>query len=231
MVNNPFEVKKSKDYFKKKEFFLASNVAGAGNNANPLEEAFDDDNLTQEEINRRRKQIEQANSEYPSHAFITIVSSVRINPSERLSNPQVHTLICSAKTPALLRKFNDFHIDEGGALTVEIYFKVKYIYSAILLYVSKNFTYQISDPMISMLPKDQFKLLLKHKMLNVTQEDEVVKSICMWNEGQDNRFNLDVELSELLENINWNYVSLQCILDLVRNFPYMRRNPTFQKLI
>jgi hypothetical protein len=28
MVNNPFEVKKSKDYFKKKDFFLASNVAG-----------------------------------------------------------------------------------------------------------------------------------------------------------------------------------------------------------
>ena len=28
MVTNPFEVKKSKDYFKKKEFFLPSNVAG-----------------------------------------------------------------------------------------------------------------------------------------------------------------------------------------------------------
>lgn len=58
MVNNPFEVKKSKDYFKKKEFFLASNVAGVSNFANPLEEALDDDNLTREEIIRRRKQIE-----------------------------------------------------------------------------------------------------------------------------------------------------------------------------
>lgn len=26
MINNPFEVKKSKDYFKKKDFFLASNI-------------------------------------------------------------------------------------------------------------------------------------------------------------------------------------------------------------
>jgi hypothetical protein len=26
MINNPFEVKKSKDYFKKKEFFLPSNI-------------------------------------------------------------------------------------------------------------------------------------------------------------------------------------------------------------
>jgi hypothetical protein len=32
MVNNPFEVKKSKDYFKKKEFFLPSNVAGGMSN-------------------------------------------------------------------------------------------------------------------------------------------------------------------------------------------------------
>jgi len=55
MVNNPFEVKKSKDYFKKKEFFLASNVAGVSNNPNPLEEAYDDENMTQEELMRRKK--------------------------------------------------------------------------------------------------------------------------------------------------------------------------------
>lgn len=59
MVNNPFEVRKSKDYFKKKDFFLASNVAGGlQNQVNPLEEALEDDNLTQEEIARRRKQID-----------------------------------------------------------------------------------------------------------------------------------------------------------------------------
>jgi len=32
MVNNPFEVKQSKDYFKKNEFFLPSNVAGGMQN-------------------------------------------------------------------------------------------------------------------------------------------------------------------------------------------------------
>ncbi len=169
---------------------------------------------------RRKKQIDQANSEYPSHAFITIVSSVRINSEGKLSNPLVHTLICSAKTPALLKKFCDFKIDQyDGAITVEIYFKVKYIYSAILLYISRNFTYLITDPMISLMPKDQFKLILKHKMLTVTHEDEVVKALCMWCEGQDVRANLDQDLIELIENVNWNFVSLQCILDLIRNFP------------
>ena len=47
MVNNPFEVKKSKDYFKKKDFFLSSNVAGGiGNQMNLLDGAYEDDNLT-----------------------------------------------------------------------------------------------------------------------------------------------------------------------------------------
>ena len=32
MVNNPFEVKTTKDYFKKKEYFLPSNVAGGMQN-------------------------------------------------------------------------------------------------------------------------------------------------------------------------------------------------------
>ena len=47
MVNNPFEVKKSKDYFKKKDFFLPSNVAGGiGNQVNLMDGVFDDENLT-----------------------------------------------------------------------------------------------------------------------------------------------------------------------------------------
>jgi hypothetical protein len=54
MVNNPFEVKKSKDYFKKKDFFLASNI-GMQNQVNPLEELDNDDGLNEEEIQRKRK--------------------------------------------------------------------------------------------------------------------------------------------------------------------------------
>ena len=91
---------------------------------------------------------------------------------------------------------------------MEIYFKVKYIYSAILLYISRNFTFLITDPLLSLLPKDQFKLILKHKLLNVTQEDEVVKALCMWVEGQEVGKGVDSDLMELLENVNWNYVSL-----------------------
>lgn len=114
---------------------------------------------------------------------------------------------------------------------MEIYFKIKYIYSAILLYISRNFTFLITDPFFHTLPKDQFKLLLKHKILNVTQEDEVIKGLCMWTEGQENTETLESDLRELLENVNWNYVTLPCFLDLTRNFPAIRRHPSFQKLM
>ena len=38
-----------------------------------------DPDMNEEDAQKHRKQVEQANSEYPSHAFITIVSAVRIS--------------------------------------------------------------------------------------------------------------------------------------------------------
>jgi hypothetical protein len=140
----------------------------------------------------------------------------------------VHTLICSAKSPALLEKIIDFDVDRhDGEVQVQIYFKIKYIYSSILLYISKNFTYLIVDPLLYLLPKDQFKLILKHKYINVTQEDEIVKALCMWTEGKEDKTLLESDLRELLENVNWNFVTLPCFLDLIKSFPVVRRHPSF----
>lgn len=149
-----------------------------------------------------------------------------------MPTPTVHTLIASGKAPAVLRKFSPFDVTANeGNVTVEIYFKMQHTYSAILFYISRNFTYLITEPSISLLPKPLFKLLLKHKFLNVTQEDEVMKAICMWIEGQEPHAGLDEDLGELLENVNWTYVSLQCLLDMIRNFPQIRRNSRFQALV
>ena len=147
-----------------------------------------------------------------------------------MKEPQLHTLICSAKSPAQLRRFDNFYIEEyEGTVTVEIYFKIKYIYSSILLYISRNFTHLINDPMISLLPKEQFKLLLKHKMLNVTHEDEVVKAICGWvGDGTNGKA---TELEDLLSNVNWTYVSIPCFLDLIRSYPVIRRHPSFRSVV
>ena len=112
----------------------------------------------------------------------------------------------------------------------------------------------INAPEIRYLSKDDLKLLLKHKYLNVTQEDEVVKGICLWTEGQslvnqqnqrelerDSLINstnkrqaaeqnsLQGDLDEILMNVNWDFVSLPCLLDMVRNEPSIRQNKVFRQ--
>ena len=46
-----------------------------------------------------------------------------------------------------------------------------------------HFTFVMNEPEIRFLSKEDFKLILRHKHLNVTQEDEVLKAICLWLEG------------------------------------------------
>jgi len=96
LIGNPFDVKGNKDYYRKKDYFLTSNVAAA-NILNPLAPEGEDQQRLVDD------------PDYPSHAFLTIVSSVRISPEEPMSTPTLQTLICSAKAPALLRKYEDFN--------------------------------------------------------------------------------------------------------------------------
>lgn len=69
-------------------------------------------------------------------------------------------------------------------MDVTLKFQVEDVHSQLLCYISKNFTYLMYEPEIRHLSKDDFRLILRHKYLNVTQEDEVVKAICFWLEGQ-----------------------------------------------
>ena len=54
----------------------------------------------------------------------------------------------------------------------------------ILSYINRNFTALIHDPDIKYLKKEELKILLKHKYINVIQEDDVIKAICLWVDGQ-----------------------------------------------
>lgn len=73
---------------------------------------------------------------------------------------------------------------EGDAINVSLQFHIKELHAQLLMYISKNFTFLMSEPEIRHLTKDDLKLILRHKHLNVTQEDEVLKAICLWLEGQ-----------------------------------------------
>ena len=76
------------------------------------------------------------------------------------------------------------------------------MFAQLLTFISRNFTYLIGDPEIKNLTKDDLKLLLKHKYLNVTQEDEVIKAICLWTEGQGLMIQTDGDRRSLVNPTN-----------------------------
>jgi hypothetical protein len=95
-------------------------------------------------------------------------------------------MICSAKAPTELRRVRDFDLrmNEGSdCLNVGIFFQMQELHAMILSYINRNFTMLINDPDIKYLRKDELKILLKHKYINVTQEDDVIKAICLWVDG------------------------------------------------
>ncbi len=93
-----------------------------------------------------------------------------------MSEPQVSSLICSSKAPTELRRLMNFDLNsfENQELNIGVYVKLNHTHSEILNYISRNFENVYNDPDIGLLHKDELKLLLKHKYLNVSKEDEVV---------------------------------------------------------
>ena len=114
------------------------------------------------------------------------MASVDITDQGPQNKPKIYTILCSQKAPCELLSVQDFRIDnvDDGTIDVYLHFQIKQLHAQLLTFISKSFTYLVHDPDIKHLTKDDFKLLLKHKHLNVTQEDEVIRAICLWMEGQ-----------------------------------------------
>jgi hypothetical protein len=58
--------------------------------------------------------------------------------------------------------------------------RISKVIPVILNIISKNFFMYCSDPSISLLELDDFKLLLKHKRLEVIGEDDVCTALFLW---------------------------------------------------
>jgi hypothetical protein len=113
---------------------------------------------------------------------VSFLASVHFEFDPVQAEPEVYTMICSAKAPTELRRVENFDAD-GGELRVGVYFQMLDLYSIIVSYINQNFSMLVNDPDIKLLRKDEFKLLLKHKYVHVVQEDDVVKAICQWLKG------------------------------------------------
>ena len=130
-------------------------------------------------------QLNAAAANFTNHAFVTFIASVDISDGSHHENPKIYSMICSQKAPVQLLQVENFDISQvqGDVISVSLQFQIKEMHAQLLLFISKNFTYLMREPEIRLLTKDDLKLILKHKYLNVTQEDEVLKAICLWLEG------------------------------------------------
>lgn len=103
LLNNPYDINKAKNYFKKQDFELPSNLAAE--RIDPIAK-FEVEN--EDEPSNKRRKIEELNAQsqnFPSFRFISFLASVHFDFDHQQSEPELHTMICSAKAPTELRRF------------------------------------------------------------------------------------------------------------------------------
>lgn len=269
-MNAPFDTKQAKEYYRKKEFAVPANLDLK--KLDPMAQ-FEVEEVETPNQQQRVNQLNAAAHKFTNHAIVSFIASIDLFPNAPPNEGKIYSMICSQKQPVQLLAIDNFDINqvETGSVNVTLKFQVEDVHSQLLSYISKNFTYLMYEPEIRHLSKDDFRLILRHKYLNVTQEDEVVKAICFWLEGQtmmlehpkyakvpkksqqpwqrlgdeelclsseremnphDQRASQTVndlisDLNEILANVNWDYTSLPCILDTLRNEPLIRKCPAF----
>lgn len=105
LINNPYDVKQNKSFFKQKDFDLPCNRDESRIDPFAQYEVEQDDYEKQEQ---RADEMNAFALDYPNHTFVTFLSAVRLNPKLPISDPQVSTLICSGKSPTELHRFENF---------------------------------------------------------------------------------------------------------------------------
>eukprot|EP00826_Nyctotherus_ovalis_P028288 TRINITY_DN22363_c0_g1_i1.p1 TRINITY_DN22363_c0_g1~~TRINITY_DN22363_c0_g1_i1.p1 ORF type:complete len:217 (+),score=15.17 TRINITY_DN22363_c0_g1_i1:81-731(+) len=142
------------------------------------------------------------------------------------------SLIAGSKSPVVLRRIAISELpDTGGKLSIDIYMKMNYTYSGILAFISRNFDWLHNSASLPKLNKAELLIFLKHKHLNVKREEEVLIALFIWcillHDSLDKNHR-DENIKDLLENVRWEFISIESLLDIVNNFPLLRANKAFQ---
>lgn len=117
-----------------------------------------------------------------------MVTALKVSKDSQFRAPMVHTLIVSNKSPSVIAKVKCFMVEDfqefmqatGQKFSIKVFLKVHKVYGVILSTISRNFSEVHRDPNIKLLEPNDFKMLLKHKRLGVTAEDEVVIAFSLW---------------------------------------------------
>lgn len=84
LINNPFDIQMNKNFYRKKDFELPSNLE---------EQKFDpvaQYEVEREESDKQSSRADQFNSvasDFPNHTFVTFFSSVKIDDSKQMTKP------------------------------------------------------------------------------------------------------------------------------------------------
>ena len=69
---------------------------------------------------------------------------------------------------------------------------------------------------------DDLALILSHRKINVSSEDEVIASLMTWLQVNINKIT-DEQILQIVYHVNWPYVSFDKLLLIYKTFPSLRR--------
>ena len=166
--------------------------------------------------------------------IIALISSVKIKKVGVATNTSFTMMYSSQEKKSLIAKIDNFSTyfkpHEEINISLDFYFQISYSFSCILRHVIKNFYEYHSLLSIAKINKSILSMILKSKYLNVKSEDDVLSSVMLWiNNNSEADHN---KAEELLRCVNWNNISLDCLIDfMINESKFLLSNPDLQGFI
>ena len=94
---------------------------------------------------------------------------------------------------------------------------------------------------VQVLSVEELALILSHRRLGVSSEDEVIDFLTIWLGGPKTNFKREVtpsirtltddQIMQLVYHVNWPYVSFGKLLAIFRSFPKLRNLPLCKSIL
>ena len=160
--------------------------------------------------------------------ILTFLSSVSI---EELDVKQINIKsISNNKSMHEILKINNFSkllsLIGNEYLTLKIFLKPCYTHSMLCSYLFYNFDELYNNKNIYKIPKSLLNIIIRKKQLNNNENNMDKIVICLFNWLND-EINIKEDLSEIIENIEWNNISLPLLFEFIIKYA---KNITEDKL-
>ena len=104
----------------------------------------------------------------------------------------------------------------NDSLSLSISLKVNYIQTVLMSDIVSKFSSYYDDKSIEQIDKSMLTSIMSNKILNKTNEDEIVIALLNW---LDNDTNCKQNINDILCLVNWENVSYELIIELAVKYP------------